>query len=98
MKGTNGTAGFGRRHRELLVERRAVVLGEIAVRLGHRGDVVGGELLGQAVLMGGEHALAPPTCFRRVGGDHLHAELAHRTPELRRMVPVDLAPGLGRVQ
>ena len=57
-------AGLGRRHRELLVERLAVVLGEIAVGLAHRVDAVCGELLGQALLMGVEHALAPPPGFR----------------------------------
>ena len=97
MKGTKRGAGLGRGHRELLVERRAVVLGQITVRLSHRGDALSGELLGQALLVGGEHALAPPARLRGVGGNHLHPELAHRAPELRPMVSVDLAAGLGRV-
>ena len=77
-EGHEGAARLGRRHRELLVDRRAVELGEIAVRLSHRGDAVCGELLGQAFLMGGKHAFAPPTCFGRVGGNHLHANSSPR--------------------
>jgi len=63
-EGHEGASGLGRGHRELLVERRAVVLGQIAVSLGHRGDAAGGELPGQALLMGGEHALAPSAGFQ----------------------------------
>ena len=40
-EGYEGRAGFGRRHRELLVERRPVVLGQIAVRVLHRVDAPG---------------------------------------------------------
>jgi len=62
-EGHECAAGLGRGHRALLVERRAVVLGPIAVRLGHRGDAAGGARLGQALLVGGEHALAPSAGF-----------------------------------
>ena len=47
--------------------------------------------------MGREHPLTPTARLRRVGGNHLHPELAHGPPELRHTHPVHLAPRLGRV-
>ena len=60
MKGTNALPGSAAGTANSSVERRAVVLVEIAVRLGHRVDARRGEFLGQALVVGGEHALASP--------------------------------------
>ena len=57
-RGHDGRAGLGGRRRERPVERRAVVLGKIAVYPLHGVDALGGELLGQAFPVGRDHALA----------------------------------------
>ena len=88
---------FGR-GREAPVVVRQVNLLEEAVGLGHVGDAGEPEFLGQALLQGAEHPLRAPTGLGRVGSDVLDAELAERSPDLGRVVLVDFAASLGRVE
>ncbi len=85
-----GALGF-RRHREAGVVAWQVELLEEAVGLGHVGDAGEPELLGQALLQGGEHAFRAPPCLGRVGRDQLDAELGQGAAELGRIVLVDRA-------
>ena len=52
------------------------------------------QLLRQAALPGPEAALAAPARLRRVGRDHLHAQLLQRPAHLRQPLRIDLPPSL----
>lgn len=47
-------------------------------------------------MVSAKHAFAAPPRFRGIGWNHLHAELTHRAPQLRRTAPIHRAVGLGR--
>ena len=55
------------------------------------------ELLGQALLQGGDHALRPPPGLGRIGRDELYVELLKPTVDLGRLVLVHRAAGIRRV-
>ena len=51
------------------------------------------QFLRQAILPSAEAAFTPPARLRRVGRDHLHSELFHRSADLRQPMRIDLLAG-----
>ena len=84
------------RHLKATVELRHIVFSQKAVGFVHCLDPAQSQLLGQSSLPGPEVALATPTGLRRVGGNHLHPQLAQRSSHLRQAMGIDLAPHLRR--
>ena len=91
LAGHKGRAGLPRRFCKLRVVRRQVHGSQVLIGPGHVGNAGRRQFLDQAVLVGPEGSLGAPPGLRRVGRDHLHAQLLHGPAKLCQMHLVHLA-------
>ena len=87
---------LGRPDRKTAVELPDVLLPQKLIGCLHGGDPVQAQLLGQLSLPGAEVALASAAGLRRIGRDHLDAQLPQRAAHRGQPLPVHDLPSLRR--
>src|SRR5262245_12018004 len=90
--------GVGGRPCERGVVRRDELLPQIGVGRLEGVDPRAAEFVDEAILQGAIEPLAPPARLRRIGADVLDAQSGQRAPDVREVVAIDGAAGLGRVE